>query len=130
MHHVVWDEKLSKEAKGHLSRLGLDEIISYAVGEATATLRNTEGSFDIIFCDIDKEGYPEAVQVAGEKLRTGGVLIMDNMLWGGRIFDASDQSPATAAIRESTGMLASSDGWVCNVLPIRDGLLVALKIGA
>jgi predicted O-methyltransferase YrrM len=58
----------------------------------------------------------------------GGILIIDNILWSGKIFDEKDLSPATKAIRETTGMLSSSDRWVTSVIPIRDGLLVATKI--
>ncbi|MDA1330237.1 MAG: O-methyltransferase [Chloroflexi bacterium] len=128
VHHTVWDETLSTQAKEHLAAMGLDEIVHYTVGEAVAAFKVTEGPFDIIFCDIDKEGYPNAVDLAYEKLRTGGVLLFDNMLWSGKILDESDQSAATQGIRETTGMLASSDKWITSVLPIRDGLSVSVKV--
>jgi predicted O-methyltransferase YrrM len=129
VHHVVWEEELSSQAKNALDELGYAEIVHYTVGEAVASLHEAEGEFDLIFCDIDKEGYPQAIQVAEKKLRPGGMLIVDNMLWSGRIFDESDQSADTKGIREATGMLASSDKWITSILPIRDGLLMALKKG-
>jgi predicted O-methyltransferase YrrM len=61
-------------------------------------------------------------------LRPGGLLIIDNILWSGRIFDEKDQTPATKAIREITGVLASSDRWLSNVIPMRDGLMLATKL--
>ncbi|MFZ5855837.1 MAG: O-methyltransferase [Chloroflexota bacterium] len=127
VHHVVWDADLSKQARGHLSALGYDGLVTYRVGEAVQTLRETEGSFDLIFNDINKEGYPASLEVIESKLRVGGILIIDNMLWHGRIFDASDQSPATEGVREFTRRVTRDSKWVAVLTPIRDGLIVAMK---
>jgi len=64
---VVWDEKLSKMAKEHLVNLGYSDLMEYTVGEATEALRQTPGPFDLVFCDIDKHGYPAALPVMKEK---------------------------------------------------------------
>ena len=128
VHHVVWDEKLSARAREHLTALGFNGLISYTMGEAIQTLHAARGPFDIIFMDIDKEDYVKALAAIAEKLRPGGLLIIDNMLWSGRIFDQKDQSPATKAIRELTGTLASSDRWLANLIPLRDGLMLATKL--
>jgi predicted O-methyltransferase YrrM len=127
VHHVVWDEDLSRMARGHLAALGYDDTVRYTIGEAVDALGNVDGKFDLIFMDIDKEGYPGALPLIYEKLKPGGLLIVDNVLWSGRIFDDKDQSGATQAIRELTGMLASDDAWVSSIIPIRDGLMVASK---
>lgn len=127
VYHVVWDEGLSRRARGHLAALGFEGIVQYRVGEAVAALRETEGPFDLIFNDIDKEAYPDALPVIAEKLRPGGVLIVDNMLWGGRIFDAGDRSPGTEGVRAFTRRISGDPGWIVSVVPIRDGLLVALR---
>ncbi|HEY4718501.1 MAG TPA: O-methyltransferase [Anaerolineales bacterium] len=127
VHHVVWDEKLSLLARGHLTALGYQGLVKYTVGEAIQALQVAEGSFDLIFMDIDKQDYPKAISTIYEKLRLGGLLIIDNILWSGRIFDPKDQSAATQAIRETTGVLASSDRWLTSIIPLRDGLLLATK---
>lgn len=128
VHHVVWDEKLSSMAREHLKALGYEGIIKYTMGEAIQALHAAKGPFDLIFMDIDKEDYAKALPGIHEKLRIGGLLVIDNMLWSGRIFDAKDQSAATKAIRELTGMISSSDRWLTSIIPIRDGLLVATKV--
>jgi caffeoyl-CoA O-methyltransferase len=127
VHHVVWDKTLSQKARGHLEVLGYGAIVRYTVGEAVQALSETEGPFDLIFNDIDKEAYPASLPVIGEKLRPGGVLIIDNMLWSGRIFDANDQSPATQGVRDFTNQITGDPGWVASLAPIRDGLIVAMK---
>jgi predicted O-methyltransferase YrrM len=127
VHHTVWDEELSRMARGHLRRLGLEEVVRFTVGESVDALRSASGAMDLIFNDIDKEGYPGSLAVISEKLRPGGVLIIDNMLWHGRIFDPSDQSPATLGVRDFTSTIARDPSWDISVVPIRDGLMVARK---
>jgi predicted O-methyltransferase YrrM len=127
VHHVVWDDKLSKMAREHLKGLGFEDLVQYTVGEAVEALTKSSGPFDLIFNDIDKEGYPDALGVISEKLRPGGVLIVDNALWSGRIFDPADRSPATEGVREMTRRITLDPGWVVSIVPIRDGLLLAQK---
>lgn len=128
INHVVWDDDLSKMAREHLKTLGYEGMIKYTVGEAIQTLQLAQGPFDLIFNDIDKADYPKALPVIYDKLRVGGLLIVDNILWSGRIFDDTDQSDATKAIREVTGMVMNNDRWVASVVPLRDGLLIATKL--
>lgn len=125
VHHSVWDAQLSGRARAHLGTLGLGHLIQYHVGEAVEALRGTPGPFDLIFNDIDKAGYPAALPAIREKLRPGGLLIADNLLWHGRIFDSGDHSADTEGVREFTRMIAGDPDWTASVLPIRDGLLVA-----
>jgi len=129
VYHVVWDDALSRRARTHLGALGFDELIEYRVGEAVEALRTTKGPFDLIFNDINKEGYPASLPVVADKLRPGGLLVVDNMLWSGRILDATDRSPATKGVRELTRLVASDPAWISSIVPIRDGLLVALRTG-
>ena len=127
VHHTVWDEDLSKRAEGHLSALGSADVVQFHIAEAVETLRQTQGPFDIIFNDIDKEAYPESLPVIKEKLRHGGILIIDNMLWSGRIFDPHDHDKSTEAIRRFTRDITSDLDWIVSLLPARDGMIVAYK---
>ena len=90
-------------------------------------LRSQDGSFDLIFNDIDKHAYPASLPVIESKLRPGGVLIVDNMLWSGRIFDARDTSADTEGVREVTRMLTTSPRWTTSIIPIRDGVVIAVR---
>jgi predicted O-methyltransferase YrrM len=127
VHHVVWDEQLSQKARGHLGALGFGDLVSYHVGEAVQALREVAGPFDLIFNDIDKRGYPASLPVIAEKLRPGGALIIDNMLWHGGIFDQNEQSPDAQGVREFTRLITTDPGWIASLVPIRDGLIVAYK---
>jgi caffeoyl-CoA O-methyltransferase len=110
-----------------LKELGYADIVRYHMAEAVATLQQTEGPFDLIFNDIEKEDYPGCLALIGDKLRPGGLLIVDNLLWDGKIFDAADRTPATEGVRALTRLASTDRRWITTVLPIRDGLLVAMK---
>jgi len=127
VHHVVWDEDLSRQASTHLVALGYNGIIRYHIGEAVQTLRETAGPFDLIFNDINKEDYPKSLPFITAKLRPGGVLIVDNMFWHGCIFDDKDKTPPTEGVRRLTELIIHSPDWIASLVPVRDGVLVALK---
>lgn len=127
VHHTVWDAKLSKMAAGHLSRLGFDGLIEYHVAEAVETLQDMPGPFDLIFNDIEKEAYPASLPPIKRKLKSGGVLIVDNILWSGRVFDESDKSASTRGVREFTQLITSDPDWIVSLMPVRDGIILAYK---
>ena len=127
VHHTVWDAALSSQARARLAALGFGDMVQYHVGEAVQTLRDTPGTFDLIFNDIDKAGYPAALPVIRERLRPGGVLIADNLLWHGQVLDPMDRAADTIGVREFTRLITSDEGWVATVVPIRDGLLLAYR---
>lgn len=127
VYHVVWDDELSLRARRHLEVLGYKNLMKYRVSEAVQALRETAGPFDLIFNDINKTAYPESLTVIEEKLRSGGVLIIDNMLWSGRVFDDENSEESTEAIREFTRQITGSRQWIASLVPIRDGLIVAYK---
>jgi predicted O-methyltransferase YrrM len=127
VHHTVWDAALSARARAHLGASGLADLVEFHVGEAVQTLRDTPGPFDLVFNDIDKAGYPAALPVIRERLRSGGVLLVDNLLWHGQVFDPADHSPETAGVRELTRLVTTDPAWTASVVPIRDGLLLARR---
>ena len=127
IHHTVWDEKLSNMAKEHLAKLGYADMVKFHNAEAVGTLRQTDGPFDIIFNDIDKQGYPDSLTVIKEKLRSGGLLIIDNMLWHGQTLDPNDHEDSTEAIRRFTRNVTTDPDWIVSLTPIRDGMIVAYK---
>ncbi|NJD58302.1 MAG: O-methyltransferase [Anaerolineales bacterium] len=127
VHHTVWDEKLSQEARVHLEKLGYASFIEYHVAEAIDTLEHTLGPFDLIFNDINKECYPESVPMIRQKLRPGGVLIVDNLLWGGHVFEQNRGDASTEGVREFTRLLTTDPDWISTIIPIRDGMLLAFR---
>ena len=125
--HTVWDEGLSRRARAHLSALGLEAAVEFRVEEAVQALRQSDGPFDLIFLDIDKQAYPEALDVIESKLRRGGVLLADNLLLSGAVLDGRDRSARTQAVRTFTRRIMEGDGWIGSIVPQRDGLMLAYR---
>ncbi len=127
-------------AAGYLARGGIADRIDYRVGNALEIIDETEGDFDIIYNDIDKDGYPEAFRKAIPRLRSGGLFITDNMLWLGRVvtydtdadmrgLDEEEQwvHKTTVGVKELTQLLYSSPDVFTTIIPLRDGISVAIK---
>lgn len=89
--------------------------------------RLADGAYDLVFVDADKIEYAECVAEAHRLLRSGGVLALDNALWGGRVVDPAARDPASVALREVLKSLRDSQQWTSALLPVGDGMLVAVK---
>lgn len=116
-------------AKRYLTKAGLGERCSFVVGDAIEALNDTEGDFDVIYCDIDKGDYPRAFEAARGRIREGGLYLCDNVLWSGRVARKDDDA-WTQAIREHNEAVYSAPEFHPMILPIRDGVIAALKVGA
>jgi predicted O-methyltransferase YrrM len=116
-------------AQKFLERAGVWTRVTYHQEEATAALRRVGGTWDIVYCDIDKDGYPATVELAYEHLRPGGLFITDNVLWSGRVLDGQDDGSAmTKGVREFTRRLFGHRGFLTTIDPTRDGVAVALRL--
>jgi predicted O-methyltransferase YrrM len=128
IHHTVWSDDLHNRARANIEEAGYSDLVRFHLGEAVQTLSDTEGPFDIVFNDIDKDGYPASLPVMKEKLRVGGLILIDNMLWHGRIFDPEDRDESTEGVREFTRRLQEDKDFVFQLIPVRDGIITALRI--
>jgi len=121
------DPKNSKLAMRYLRRARLAARVTPLVGDALGHLERERGTLDVILNDIDKWQYPEVLPVARKKLRKGGLLITDNMLWSGRVLrKGSDRN--SRGIQELTRLLYRAPDFYTTLLPIRDGVTVSLKL--
>lgn len=111
-----------------LRRAGLVSKVEYFVGDALQAIQEMAGPFDFIFVDIDKEQYPASLALTLPRLRVGGLLVTDNMLWSGRVVAAEPSEASTRAIQQYTRLLYATPGLYTTILPVRDGLAVSLKL--
>ena len=100
--------------------------MTYHVGDAVEQLAGVDGSFDIVYDDIDKHGYPDAWRAARERIRVGGLYICDNVLWSGRILEAEPDRD-TSAILEHNRLIAEDERFLSTIVPTRDGVIVAVR---
>ena len=118
--------KKAEQARRYFERAGVSGRISLKTGDALELLSEEKQQFDIIFNDVDKEDYPRVFRLAVPRLRKGGLFVTDNVLWSGRV--ARNPSEAsTKAILEFNRLLYGSAELFTTILPIRDGVAVAVK---
>jgi len=125
-------DEMIKAAEGYLSRAGLRDRVDINKGYALEVIPQLEGSFDLLFIDAVKEEYRGYLDLALPKLRAGGVVICDNLLWGGQVageIRSDDQKPSTEALREFNKYFVSHAQLRAQVLAVGDGLGYAVKIG-
>lgn len=120
-------EDNNHRALDYLKRAGFESLVEFHVGDARDIIKRFEGPFDIILNDIDKEQYPETLDLAIPRLRKGGMFITDNVLWSGRILD-KDPDESSRGILEFNGRLFQSQEVLASIIPIRDGLGIAVKL--
>jgi caffeoyl-CoA O-methyltransferase len=128
--HVTYtdgDRKNADLARGYFQRAGVLDRIALHTGDALEFLSEQKQEFDIIFNDVDKEDYPRVLRLVEPRLRKGGLFITDNVLWSGRVAGKNAADPSTKAILEFNRKLYESPEFYTTILPIRDGLAVALK---
>ncbi len=129
IHYTDRSEACAEEARVYLERAGFADRVKFHVMEdAVDALSVAPGHFDLIFNDIDKEGYPRAFREAVPRLRIGGVYVADNCLWSGRVTDGRSRDAATRALREHNRMALEDERLVGTILPLRDGVFVGTRI--
>jgi caffeoyl-CoA O-methyltransferase len=121
------DAKNAQRARGYFDRAGVSKRITLHTGDALEVLSEQKQEYDIIFNDVDKEDYPRVLRLVSPRLRKGGLFITDNVLWSGRVVEKNPKEPRTKAILEFNRLLYNSADFYTTILPIRDGLAVALK---
>ena len=124
---VEGDARTADTARKNLASLGLGDRVEIRVGRAEALIQKVDGEFDLIFNDIDKVGYPAVLEDAIRLLRVGGLLVTDNVLWQGDVARGG-RSKETKAIRAYNERLAHDPRMFAAIVPLRDGVSVALKI--
>jgi predicted O-methyltransferase YrrM len=121
------DRKKADEARGYFDRAGGGGKINIKVGDALEFLSEEKTEYDVIFNDIDKEDYPRVIKLALPRLRKGGLFVTDNVLWSGKVAQKELAEASTKAIVEFNQMLYRSKDLFTTILPIRDGVAVAVK---
>jgi caffeoyl-CoA O-methyltransferase len=121
------DARHADFARRWLARAGVSDRVEVRVGRALDLLPALDGErFDLVFLDADKEPLPTYLEGALRLTRPGGLVVADNALWGGRVVDASVRDAGTRAVREFNRRLADDPRLVGTVLPVGDGIAVAI----
>jgi predicted O-methyltransferase YrrM len=100
------DPRHAEVARTNLARAGLDGVVEVRVGPALDTLRGLTGPYDLVFIDADKRGNPDYVRAALRLTRPGGLIVVDNVIRGGRVLDAASADPDVVGTRATFDLLA------------------------
>lgn len=125
---VELDDLHADAAEHWFRQAGVDDRVTVHRGRALDVLATLSGPYDLAFVDADKEPYPTYARLALERLRPGGVLVMDNVFGGGRILNPEPDARAEAVLRLHD-QLAGDPTLNATTVPIGDGLAVAVKVG-
>jgi predicted O-methyltransferase YrrM len=127
--HTDGSAQRSAEAKVYLKQSDLSPRVTFEVGDAIATLQKYPGPFDLVFIDIDKQGYPDAFELARSRVRVGGYILVDNTLWSGKVARPPEEHDAdTKAIVRFTQAAFAAPELATSIVPLRDGVAVCLKV--
>ena len=121
------DEELTDIQRSYFDASGFGKNIVQHLGNAAEIIPSLKGTFDFVFIDADKEQYPRYFDLIVDRVRSGGLIIADNVLWSGKVTeDAVDQ--ATASLQIFNNKVALDNRVETVVLPVRDGLTLLRKI--
>src|SRR5205807_1406322 len=120
------DPKKASEAAGYFQRAGVKDRIHVGIGDAVEQFSKQKQEFDVVFNDIDKEGYPQVLDVVLPRLRHGGLFITDNVLWSGKVTQEKAKEESTRAIQEFNRRLYAMPEFFTTILPLRDGVAVSV----
>lgn len=126
LHTIDINEELESMIRRYFDQSPYSSNIHLHIGDARSVIPRLEGIFDLVFIDADKENYANYFDMVIERVRPGGFIIADNVLWSGKVLDP-EQDPETLALHRFNEKI-KADSRVSHVLlPVRDGLMIARK---
>ena len=129
IHTIDHNEELLVIQNKYFKKAGISEKVKQYTGDATKIVKKLNLDFDLVFIDADKENYPLYFDSIIEKVKPGGIIIADNILWSGKIIEkVEEEDYATKSIIEFNDKVNNDDRVETIILPIRDGLSLIRKI--
>jgi predicted O-methyltransferase YrrM len=118
------NEELETFTRSFFDRSAYKEQIDYRIADAAVEIPAIEGPFDMVFIDADKRNYALYFDLVIDKMRSGGLILVDNVLWSGKIIEEAARDKSTQALRDFNTKVANDPRVEPLLLPIRDGLFL------
>lgn len=129
VHYTDGNPANAERAREYFRRAGVAKRINVQVGDALELVKKAPGKFDLIFNDVDKHQYPDALRAALPKLKKGGLFITDNTLWSGKAArPAAPNDADTLGVQELNRLVYASEELYPVLIPLRDGVTVCRKL--
>ena len=118
------NEELETFTRSFFNRSAYKEQIDYRIADAAIEIPSIEGPIDLVFIDADKRNYALYFDLVIDKMRSGGLILVDNVLWSGKIIEEAAKDKSTQALRDFNTKVANDPRVEPLLLPIRDGLFL------
>jgi predicted O-methyltransferase YrrM len=128
VHTIEVDDEICEVSIDFFRKSGLESKITQHVGSAIDLIPTLNFDFDLVLIDGDKREYPQYLEAVLPKTKTGGFIIADNVLWGGKVLDTNANDPFTQGVKSFNSMVANDSRLEQVLLPLRDGLMIIRKI--
>jgi caffeoyl-CoA O-methyltransferase len=129
LHTIDNNEQLEKMTRSFFEQAGLKDTIHFYIADAAELILTLKEQFDIVFIDADKKNYSNYYDMVFDKVRPGGYIIADNVLWSGKILDTEKNNDReTLLINEFNKKIHNDPRVEHQLIPIRDGLMIARKL--
>lgn len=128
LYTIEINDELQEFSRSYFIRAGLEDKIVPLSGHAWDILPSLEINFDLAYIDGDKKEYIEYYNIIIDKIRPGGYIMADNVLWGDKVFDMETRDPQTRGIIEFNEMIRQQKNIEKIIIPIRDGIMILRKI--
>ncbi len=126
LHTIDIDEEKENLVLSFIEKANMEDKVKYHLGKAMDIIPTIKGEFDLVFIDADKENYPNYFDLVIDRVRSGGLIIADNVLWKGKILN--EKMDTKTALIDAFNKKVNTDNRVENILlPLRDGLMVMRK---
>lgn len=125
---IEYDEKNIAKAKEFLTKMEVIHKVTFLQGEVLEVVPKTTHTYDLIFNDIQKHQYPQILPLLVERLRTGGMLISDNVLWKGKVAEQNPDDEKAKYMQEFNRLLYQHKSLWTSIIPLRDGLSISVKL--
>lgn len=120
------DPENAKRAQQNFEKAGVADQVRFLLGDAVELIDTVSGEFDLILIDVNKTQYPAALKKALPRLRSGGLLVTDNVLWSGKVTSRAEDEN-TRSIQRFNKAIYDSNGLFSVIVPLRDGVAVCRK---
>lgn len=124
---IELNDELTTFAGSYFKKAGLSSVIEQHTGNALKIIPRLKFLFDLVFIDADKREYVDYYKVVIDKVKPGGFIIADNVLWGGKVMQKKTRDPQASGIIEFNEMMCNETGVEKLILPVRDGLMLIRK---
>lgn len=127
IHTIEVDDEICEVSIDYFRKSGFEKRITQHIGNAIDIIPKLNNTFDLVLIDGDKREYPQYLNSVLPKVKTGGFILADNVLWGNKVVDKSATDPFTIGVRKFNQMVSDNKQLEQVLLPLRDGLMLIQK---